>query len=189
MRSSPAFPPPSTGRRRRSGAIDLVHRRPAPRRRRLARRPPRHPRRHRARHAGPVRLVRHHVAAQLARQAARAAAEPFLPRPPTTTTARRPRARQRFGDEVHERLVDALVGSIYATDTDPSASPRSRSSLRSPTTAACCSRRAAVAPARCGPAGRRDAPIFAAPRAGMAPARRATADDVRPHQRRHDPTR
>ena len=24
----------------------------------------------------------------------------------------------RFGDEVHERLVDALVGSIYATDTD-----------------------------------------------------------------------
>ncbi len=26
--------------------------------------------------------------------------------------------RRRFGDEVHERLVDALVGSIYATDTD-----------------------------------------------------------------------
>ena len=26
--------------------------------------------------------------------------------------------RARFGDEVHERLVDALVGSIYATDTD-----------------------------------------------------------------------
>ena len=26
--------------------------------------------------------------------------------------------RARFGDEVHERLVDPLVGSIYATDTD-----------------------------------------------------------------------
>ena len=26
--------------------------------------------------------------------------------------------RARFGDEVHERLVDALVGSIYAADTD-----------------------------------------------------------------------
>ena len=26
--------------------------------------------------------------------------------------------RDRFGDEVHERLVDALIGSIYAADTD-----------------------------------------------------------------------
>ena len=26
--------------------------------------------------------------------------------------------RARFGDEVHERLVDPLVGSIYAADTD-----------------------------------------------------------------------
>ena len=26
--------------------------------------------------------------------------------------------RSRFGDEVHERLVDPLVGSIYAADTD-----------------------------------------------------------------------
>jgi oxygen-dependent protoporphyrinogen oxidase len=28
--------------------------------------------------------------------------------------------RARFGDEVHERLVDALIGSIYAADTDRS---------------------------------------------------------------------
>jgi oxygen-dependent protoporphyrinogen oxidase len=52
----------------------------------------------------------------------RAAAEPLLPR----RFGRRPAdhdsigmlVRGRFGDEVHERLVDSLVGSIYATDTD-----------------------------------------------------------------------
>lgn len=49
----------------------------------------------------------------------RAAAEPFIPRtdPHDSLGAL---IRARFGDEVHERLVDALVGSIYATDTDRS---------------------------------------------------------------------
>ena len=49
----------------------------------------------------------------------RAAAEPFLPRTdPDDSLGRLIRAR--FGDEVHDRLVDSLVGSIYATDTDHS---------------------------------------------------------------------
>jgi oxygen-dependent protoporphyrinogen oxidase len=49
----------------------------------------------------------------------RAAVEPLLPRTdPDDALGRLVRAR--FGDEVHERLVDALIGSIYATDTDRS---------------------------------------------------------------------
>ena len=48
---------------------------------------------------------------------ARAAAEPLLPRRPDGDSVGR-LVRSRFGTEVHERLVDPLVGSIYATDTD-----------------------------------------------------------------------
>jgi oxygen-dependent protoporphyrinogen oxidase len=48
----------------------------------------------------------------------RAAREPFLPRTSTTDDVLGNYIRRRLGDEVHERLVDALVGSIYATDTD-----------------------------------------------------------------------
>jgi protoporphyrinogen/coproporphyrinogen III oxidase len=47
----------------------------------------------------------------------RAALEPFLPRTDADDSIGR-LVRGRFGDEVHERLVDALVGSIYAADTD-----------------------------------------------------------------------
>jgi oxygen-dependent protoporphyrinogen oxidase len=47
----------------------------------------------------------------------RAAVEPLLPRTdPDDSIGKLIRAR--FGFEVHDRLVDALVGSIYATDTD-----------------------------------------------------------------------
>jgi len=49
----------------------------------------------------------------------RAAAEPLLPRTDADDSIGQ-LIRARFGDEVHERLVDALVGSIYATDTDRS---------------------------------------------------------------------
>jgi oxygen-dependent protoporphyrinogen oxidase len=49
---------------------------------------------------------------------ARAAVEPLLPRTPTDDDAIGHLVRRRFGHEVHERLVDALVGSIYAADTD-----------------------------------------------------------------------
>ncbi len=48
---------------------------------------------------------------------ARATLEPLLPaRDPHDSLGAL--IRWRFGDEVHERLVDALVGSIYAADTD-----------------------------------------------------------------------
>ena len=50
---------------------------------------------------------------------ARAALEPLLPRRDDGDSIGT-LVRSRFGDEVHERLVDALVGSIYATDTDDS---------------------------------------------------------------------
>ncbi len=49
---------------------------------------------------------------------ARAALEPFLPRTSIDDDSIGQLIRARFGDEVQERLVDALVGSIYATDTD-----------------------------------------------------------------------
>lgn len=49
---------------------------------------------------------------------ARAAIEPLLPRTTDADDSIGRLVRARFGDEVHERLVDALVGSIYATDTD-----------------------------------------------------------------------
>lgn len=48
---------------------------------------------------------------------ARAALEPLLPRTDADDSIGA-LVRGRFGDEVHERLVDALVGSIYAADTD-----------------------------------------------------------------------
>jgi len=49
---------------------------------------------------------------------ARAALEPFLPRTSTEPDSIGDFVRARFGNEVHERLVDSLVGSIYAADTD-----------------------------------------------------------------------
>ena len=47
----------------------------------------------------------------------RAALEPFLPRTADHDSIGR-YVRRRFGNEIHERLVDPLVGSIYAADTD-----------------------------------------------------------------------
>ena len=96
----------------------------------------------------------------------RAALEPFLPPThPDDSIGRLVRAR--FGDQVHERLVDALVGSIYATDTD-------RSSLAAvPQLAALASSHRSLllgarAARRSIPATAAGAPIFGAPRAGMA---------------------
>ena len=48
----------------------------------------------------------------------RAALEPFLPRTTLEPDSLGAFVRARFGDQVHERLVDPLVGSIYAADTD-----------------------------------------------------------------------
>ena len=92
---------------------------------------------------------------------ARAAVEPLLPRRPDGDSVGR-LVRSRFGTEVHERLVDPLVGSIYATDTD-------RFSLAMvPQLATLARRRSLLLAAR---AARSRAaatgPVFAAPVAGM----------------------
>jgi oxygen-dependent protoporphyrinogen oxidase len=95
---------------------------------------------------------------------ARAALEPLRPRtdPDDSIGAL---VRARFGDEVQERLVDALVGSIYAADTDrfslamvpqlAALAGRGRSLLLSARAMR------AAAPAASGP-------VFYAPRRGMA---------------------
>jgi len=48
----------------------------------------------------------------------RAALEPFLPATGVGSDCVGKIIRKRFGKQVHERLVDPLVGSIYAADTD-----------------------------------------------------------------------
>ncbi len=111
----------------------------------------------------------------------RAAVEPVLPRRDHDDSLGS-LVRHRFGAEVHDRLVDALVGSIYATDTDRSsltAIPQlaqlavdHRSLLLG---ARRMRHRAANVPG---------APIFAAPRRGMsalvdAAAHHATSQGVR----------
>jgi len=95
----------------------------------------------------------------------RASLEPFLPRTDADDSLGR-LVRARFGDEVHERLVDSLVGSIYATDTDQS-SLESVPQLavlarehRSLLLGARAARKRATSPSP-------DSPIFAAPRRGM----------------------
>ena len=107
---------------------------------------------------------------------ARAALEPLLPRRDHGDSLGR-LMRGRFGDEVHERLVDALVGSIYATDTD-------RSSLAAvPQLAALADDHRSLLLG--GRSVRRSAaehsspgPIFATPRSGMAALVAAAAHDV-----------
>ncbi|MEB3323434.1 MAG: protoporphyrinogen oxidase, partial [Synechococcaceae cyanobacterium] len=109
---------------------------------------------------------------------ARAALEPFLPRTSTEADSVGAFVRARFGDEVHERLVDSLVGSIYATDTDrfslaevpqlAALAAESRSVLLA-------ARRQRAAP---GTATAASSPVFAAPRRGMAALVDETADAV-----------
>lgn len=108
----------------------------------------------------------------------RAALEPVLPRTSLESDSIGAFVRARFGDEVHERLVDALVGSIYATDTDrfslaevPQLAALARSH-RSLLVGARAMRQAA------GTATAGAAPIFATPRLGVADLTRATADAV-----------
>ncbi len=109
---------------------------------------------------------------------ARAALEPLLPRT-DPDDALGALIRARFGDEVHERLVDALVGSIYATDTDRSslaAVPQLAELATSHRSLLVGGRRARRrAAATTGP----DAPIFAAPRQGMQRLVDAAAEYVR----------
>ncbi len=108
---------------------------------------------------------------------ARAALEPFLPRTSTDPDSIGKFIRARFGDEVHERLVDALVGSIYATDTD-------RFSLAEiPQLAALTATRSVLLAARTtaskGTATAAAAPIFATPCRGMHQLVASTIDTAR----------
>ncbi len=108
----------------------------------------------------------------------RAAVEPLLPRTPTAHDSIGELVRARFGDEVHDRLVDALVGSIYAADTD-------RFSLAEvPQLAALADgNRSLLLAARrqrrqAGTATAAASPVFAAPRGGIASLVGAVADAV-----------
>ena len=118
---------------------------------------------------------------------ARAALEPFLPRTSIEADSIGDFVRARFGNEVHERLVDSLVGSIYAADTDrfslaevPQlavlangnrsvllAARRQRRSQAGTASATATATAAAAA-----------SPIFATPRGGIGALVRATADAV-----------
>ncbi len=109
----------------------------------------------------------------------RAAIEPLLPRTSTAADSIGAFVRARFGDEVHERLVDSLVGSIYAADTD-------RFSLAEvPQLAALANgNRSILLAARrerrshAGTATPASSPIFATPRGGLGALVRATADAI-----------
>jgi len=101
----------------------------------------------------------------------RAAAEPLLPgrfgARARAGDALGPLVRARFGNEVHDRLVDALVGSIYAADTDHAsiaAVPQiaALAEQRSLLLAALGARRKAAATTALA------GPVFAAVRGGMA---------------------
>ncbi len=108
---------------------------------------------------------------------ARAALEPFLPRTSIDDDSIGRLMRARFGDEVQERLVDALVGSIYATDTD-------RFSLREVPQLyeLASSHRSLLLGARHRPGGgtgtAATGPIFATPRGGLAQLVAATTDAI-----------
>ncbi len=120
----------------------------------------------------------------------RAALEPLRPRSATDHDNLGRYVRERFGDEVHERLVDALVGSIYAADTDRfplrevpqlAALAEHRSLLLAARSAA---RKAATASGGTGTATGGASAVFAAPRRGVgaladATIERATAGGAR----------
>ncbi|MAT07180.1 MAG: protoporphyrinogen oxidase [Acidimicrobiaceae bacterium] len=82
--------------------------------------------------------------------------------------------RYRFGDEVHERLVDALVGSIYAADTDRwslQAVPQLAALSTGHRSLLVAARRRPAPPAPGGP-------IFGAPETSMGSLAIATADEA-----------
>ncbi|HEX2782171.1 MAG TPA: protoporphyrinogen oxidase [Ilumatobacteraceae bacterium] len=91
----------------------------------------------------------------------RAATEVLRPRSNSDVDSIGSYVRSRFGDEVHERLVDPLVGSIYAADTDDfslAAIPQ-LAELAAHSRSVLLARRRSSAP----PSG----PVFYAPAAGM----------------------
>ena len=106
---------------------------------------------------------------------ARAALEPLRRRTSLEPDSLGGYVRARFGDEVHERLVDPLVGSIYAADTD-------RFSLAAvPQIADLASRSRSVllAARKTPPPTVAAGPVFYAPRRGMGALADATARAIR----------
>lgn len=101
---------------------------------------------------------------------ARAALDLVLP--PTSTEADSIGAfvRARLGDQVHERLVDALVGSIYAADTDRFSLhevPQLAALATSHRSVLVAARRQLRASRQAGTATAAAGPVFAAPRTGV----------------------
>jgi oxygen-dependent protoporphyrinogen oxidase len=97
----------------------------------------------------------------------RAGLEPFLPRTSTERDSIGAFVRARFGDEVQEYLVDSLVGSIYASDTDRfslAEVPQLAALAAANRSMLLAARRQRAAQ---GTATAASSPIFAAPRDGM----------------------
>jgi oxygen-dependent protoporphyrinogen oxidase len=91
----------------------------------------------------------------------RAATEPLRRRTDTSDDSLGHYVRRRFGKDVHLRLVDPLVGSIYAADTDHfslAAVPQISELAATSRSVLLAARRRPVAP---------DGPVFYAPSAGM----------------------
>ena len=95
----------------------------------------------------------------------RAGLEPLLPRTSTDADCLGVFMRKRLGNEVHEMLIDPLVGSIYATDTD-SFSLRGMPQLQELTAEGRSLMISARKRAQPAPAGAGN-PVFAAPVGGM----------------------
>jgi len=105
----------------------------------------------------------------------RAALEPILPRQSLAHDSVGRYVRGRFGAEVHERLVDALVGSIYATDTDQfslAEVPQLHALATGHRSALLAARRTRAA----GTASASASPIFASPTSGVGALATATAE-------------
>ena len=91
----------------------------------------------------------------------RAATEIFRPRTSIDADSIGAYVRARFGNEVHERLVDPLIGSIYAADTDDF------SLAAVPQLAEVATRSRSVLLASRRPASATSGPVFYAPAAGV----------------------
>jgi oxygen-dependent protoporphyrinogen oxidase len=106
----------------------------------------------------------------------RAATEPFRPRTSSAHDSLGEFVRARFGDQVHLRLVDPLVGSIYAADTDHfslAAIPQIADLATSARSVLLAGRKARARSAAA------TGPIFYTPTAGMGSLATATAHAVR----------
>lgn len=102
----------------------------------------------------------------------RAATEPFRRRTSLAPDALGGYVRARFGDQVQERLVDPLVGSIYAADTDHF----SLAAVPQIFDLASKSRSVLIGGRRLPKPSPAAGPIFSAPRNGMGALAHATAD-------------